>query len=134
MATHFSILAGKSHGQRSLVGYNPWGCKELDMTQRLNNNSNCDFYSYLFNYPLCKGAKLLQSLMSPALAGWYLITIATFLSLSQGSPTSNSKTKQNKKPRKHQKTHHDRARERLLPLNKELCIPLGTGTLTSCEY
>ena len=21
----------KSHGQRSLVGYNPWGCKELDM-------------------------------------------------------------------------------------------------------
>ena len=23
MATHFSILAGKSHGQRNLVGYNP---------------------------------------------------------------------------------------------------------------
>ena len=21
------------HGQRSLVGYNPWGCKELDMTE-----------------------------------------------------------------------------------------------------
>ena len=28
---------------------------------------------------------------------------------------------------KHQKTHCDRARERLLPLNKELCIPLCTG-------
>jgi len=26
-ATHFSILAGKSHGQRNLVGYNPWGCQ-----------------------------------------------------------------------------------------------------------
>ena len=25
MATHCSILAGKSHGQRSLVGYSPWG-------------------------------------------------------------------------------------------------------------
>ena len=25
MATHSSILAGKSHGQRSLVGYSPWG-------------------------------------------------------------------------------------------------------------
>ena len=24
------------HGQRSLVGYNPWGCKESDMTERLN--------------------------------------------------------------------------------------------------
>ena len=23
---------------KSLPGYNPWGCKELDMTQRLNNN------------------------------------------------------------------------------------------------
>ena len=24
------------HGQRSLVGYNPWGCKELDMTEQLS--------------------------------------------------------------------------------------------------
>ena len=22
---------GKSHGQRRLVGYSPWGCKEFDM-------------------------------------------------------------------------------------------------------
>ena len=27
------FLPGKSHGQRSLVGYSPWGCKELDMTE-----------------------------------------------------------------------------------------------------
>ena len=33
MATHCSILAGKSHGQKSLVGYSPWGCKELDTTE-----------------------------------------------------------------------------------------------------
>ena len=33
MATHSSILAwGKSHGQRSLLGYSSWGCKESDMT------------------------------------------------------------------------------------------------------
>ena len=25
-------LPGESHGQRSLVGYNPWGHKESDMT------------------------------------------------------------------------------------------------------
>ena len=24
------------HGQRSLAGYNPWGCKELDTTERLS--------------------------------------------------------------------------------------------------
>ena len=30
---HSSILAGKSHGQRSLVGYSPWGHKELDTTE-----------------------------------------------------------------------------------------------------
>ena len=32
---HSSILAGKSHGQRSLAGYSPWGHKELDMTEWL---------------------------------------------------------------------------------------------------
>ena len=25
--------SGESHGQRSLVGYSPWGCKESDMTE-----------------------------------------------------------------------------------------------------
>ena len=35
VATHSSILARKFHGQRSLVGYSPWGCKELDMTEQL---------------------------------------------------------------------------------------------------
>ena len=27
------FLPGKSHGQRSLVGYRPLGCKQLDMTE-----------------------------------------------------------------------------------------------------
>ena len=29
------LLPGKSHGRRSLVGCSPWGCEELDMTERL---------------------------------------------------------------------------------------------------
>ena len=33
MATHSIILAGKSHGQRSLAGYSPWGFKESDTTE-----------------------------------------------------------------------------------------------------
>ena len=31
-----AFLPGKSHGQRSLVGYSPWGRKELDMTEQLH--------------------------------------------------------------------------------------------------
>ena len=31
------LLSGKSHGQRSLVGYNPWGHKESDTTERLHS-------------------------------------------------------------------------------------------------
>ena len=26
------------HGQRSMSGYSPWGCKELDMTESLSSN------------------------------------------------------------------------------------------------
>ena len=33
MATHSSILAWKIHGQKSLVGYRPWSCKESDRTE-----------------------------------------------------------------------------------------------------
>ena len=36
MATHSSILAGKSHGQRTLAGYRPWSDKELEMTEQLS--------------------------------------------------------------------------------------------------
>ena len=32
MTTHSSILAWKIPGTEELVGYSPWGCKELDMT------------------------------------------------------------------------------------------------------
>ena len=32
MATHSVFSPGKSHEQRSLVGYGPWGCKEADTT------------------------------------------------------------------------------------------------------
>ena len=30
------FLSGESHGQRSLAGYSPWGCKESGMTERLS--------------------------------------------------------------------------------------------------
>ena len=33
MATHSSVLAWRIHGQRNLVGYSPWGHKELNATK-----------------------------------------------------------------------------------------------------
>ena len=36
MASHSSILSGKSLGQRSLVAYSPWGHKESDMTEQVS--------------------------------------------------------------------------------------------------
>ena len=37
MATSSSVLPRKVHGQRSLVGYSPWGHKDSDVIQWLNN-------------------------------------------------------------------------------------------------
>ena len=36
MVSHSSILAWKSHGERSLVGYSPWGHKESDTIEHTN--------------------------------------------------------------------------------------------------
>ena len=39
MATNSSIIPGKSHGQRSLVDYSPWGCKQSDTTEQLSTHA-----------------------------------------------------------------------------------------------
>ena len=53
------FLPGESHGQRSLVGYSPCGCKELDTTERhhflsllslLNNQTSALMFCWLFFY------------------------------------------------------------------------------------
>ena len=36
-----AVVPGESHGGRSLVGYNPWGCKESDTTERLHFHFQC---------------------------------------------------------------------------------------------
>ena len=42
LATDSSILAWKTHGQRSLGGYSPWGRKESDMTEQLTHTHMCN--------------------------------------------------------------------------------------------
>ena len=46
MAANSSILAWKSYGQRSLVGYSPWGRKESDMTERLHFTIHRSLFIY----------------------------------------------------------------------------------------
>jgi len=44
------FLPGKSHGQRSLVGYSPGGCKELDMTECVRARAHTHTHTHLFIY------------------------------------------------------------------------------------
>ena len=39
------FLPGQSHGQRSLAGYSPWGCKESDTTEMTNGQPTAGIYS-----------------------------------------------------------------------------------------
>ena len=52
------FLPGKFHEQRSLVGYSPWGCKELNMTEQTQQHT---FVTMM----LSKAATLCSSEPSP---------------------------------------------------------------------
>ena len=41
------LLPGKSHGQRSLVGYSPWGRKESDKTKRLHFHFHTHMHTHI---------------------------------------------------------------------------------------
>ena len=43
-----AFLPGKSHGQRSLAGYSPWGRKESDTTERLSTAHTASLLTWLF--------------------------------------------------------------------------------------
>ena len=48
----FEQTLGEGEGQGSLLGCCPWGCKESDMTEQLNNNNNNSkiFFIYINAY------------------------------------------------------------------------------------
>ena len=55
MTTHSSILAGKSHGQRSLAGYSPWGRQESDTTEHTHTDidTHVTLKNLFFFFGLC---------------------------------------------------------------------------------
>ena len=45
------FLPGKSHGQRSLVSYSPWGCKDSETTEKLST-SHTTSYRHVGSHPV----------------------------------------------------------------------------------
>ena len=50
------FLLGKSHGQRSLVGYSPWGCKEIDRTEGLSTQREIKMEILMLSLPTGNGS------------------------------------------------------------------------------
>ena len=46
------FLPGESYGQRSLVGYGPQGCKELDTTERMCARTHAHTHTHTHTYSL----------------------------------------------------------------------------------
>ena len=40
------FLPGKLHGEKSLVGYSPWGCKKWDMTEQLKTHTHTHTHTH----------------------------------------------------------------------------------------
>ena len=58
------FLPGESHGQKSLVGYSTWGCKESDTTERLSTHTGNR------NGLRDRGNRLVLSKEEGAVEGW----------------------------------------------------------------
>ena len=67
MATHSSTLPGESHGERSQVGYSPWGPKELDTTEQLHFQ-----FSFSLRVMYSSEGLVLASLVVPLFKNLYL--------------------------------------------------------------
>ena len=71
------LLPGESHGQRSMVGYSPWGCKESDTTEQLHFHfppplapASCPYYYddvliFIWSLPEARGIFVSQPGMEP---------------------------------------------------------------------
>ena len=55
------FLSGEFHGQKSLVGYSPWGHKELDVIERLTQTKISKLISALFDHKLLCFSSILHT-------------------------------------------------------------------------
>ena len=81
MATHPSILAGESHGQKSLAGYSPRGLKESD-TCEATEHTCIHTHMHIYIYKT-QNSKILFS-FRPVQKGLFTGTCSEFLGLKFG--------------------------------------------------
>ena len=74
---------GDGDGQRSLACCSLWGCKESDMTERLNNSNN------LFRFRDNKEKKCKAMVTCYSRLGSYITTPIFHLHLANGSPKAH---------------------------------------------
>ena len=65
MATHFSILPGKSYGQWSLASYSTWGHRQSDTTEHLKIHSTY-IALLVLNFPDKEAMDTFAQSISPA--------------------------------------------------------------------
>ena len=78
MATHSGILPGESHGQRSLMGYSPWGRKgghnlATKSPPPLSNMLASSLIYHIYNPSFlleCKFREVRDSYQFPLLLSW----------------------------------------------------------------
>ena len=85
-----AALPGKSHGQRSLVGYSPWSGKESDMTERLNNKCIKRAASEFISPDYSLEARMTQLCAVPLPHSLLLDHLLRFSSFPSSSPLSLS--------------------------------------------
>ena len=61
MTPHSSILASESHGQRSLAGDGPWGCRESDTTEATWHSTHVQLDTYLVRILVFQSENVLLS-------------------------------------------------------------------------
>ena len=75
------LLPGKSHGQMSLISYNPWGHKESDTTERLHFTSfkfrESDTSSFVLYSQDCFGSS--RSFLAPCCFRIFFVVVVLFM-------------------------------------------------------
>ena len=102
-----AFLRGKSHGQRSLVGYSPWGHEEPDTTERLQFHFLCpqvsDRLSHKAGFPSFSWLDLLFShpVMSDSLRTPWTAARQASLSITTSQSLLNLKSTESVMPSSH---------------------------------
>ena len=75
--TNAVFLPGKSHGQRSLVGYSPWGYKESDMTEQLHTKYHQIIWSRTVWCHMTEVHRIIYKLFWPNMEVFFLLESET---------------------------------------------------------